>query len=127
MKQQKLVMNVSQTRYPVVRYVGKKLFQMRLSHVGASHENEDPKNEWDILWTDSAVQCERLYRMKPFQRINHFPGMYELARKNKLARNLCRMQRVFPEDYNFFPTTWNLPADLAEFRKQFTQTKAKKN
>lgn len=57
--------------------------------------------------------------MKPFQRINHFPGMYALARKDHLARNLNRMQRVMPAEYNFFPQTWLLPAEYGEFKKQF--------
>lgn len=39
------------------------------------------------------------------QKINHFPGMYTLARKNNLAQNLNLMQKYFPDEYNFFPET----------------------
>lgn len=42
--------------------------------------------------------------------------MIALARKNNLARNLDRMKRYFPEDYNFFPPTWLLPAEWGEFK-----------
>lgn len=45
------------------------------------------------------------------QRINHFPGMYELARKDNLGKNLTRMAKLFPEDYAFFPRTWILPQE----------------
>lgn len=80
---QKLVINISHTKYYVVRYVAKKLFNMKLS----SDESED----WDLQWVDTAVHSEKLYRMKPYQRVNHFPGMYALSRKNNLAMNLRRM------------------------------------
>ena len=53
--------------------------------------------EWDLLWTDGSVQVDKLYRMKPYQRINHFPGMYALARKNHLASNLKKMQARHPD------------------------------
>ncbi|XP_029814616.1 guanosine-3',5'-bis(diphosphate) 3'-pyrophosphohydrolase MESH1 [Manacus vitellinus] len=53
--------------------------------------------------------------MKRFQKINHFPGMIELCRKDLLARNLNRMLRLFPEEYNIFPRTWCLPADYGDF------------
>ena len=66
--------------------------------------------------------------MKPYQRINHFPGMYALARKDHLARNLNRMQRVLPDEYNFFPQTWLLPAEYGDFKKQFPEgLKRRKN
>jgi len=29
--------------------------------------------------------------------------MYELHRKKGLARNLMKMYKLFPKDYNFFP------------------------
>lgn len=69
---------------------------------------------WNLYWTDLSISIERCKEMKRFQRINHFPGMLEICRKDLLARNLNRMQRLFPKDYNFFPKTWCLPADLGE-------------
>jgi tubulin polyglutamylase TTLL6/13 len=42
-----------------------------------------------------------------------------LSRKNLFARNMLRMQKKFPEEYNFFPQTWLLPSEYADFRKQF--------
>jgi tubulin polyglutamylase TTLL6/13 len=92
------------TRYHVVRYVAKSLYNMRLSNYSQNnHDCYDEKHEWDLLWTDGIVTVDKLYRMKPFQRINHFPGMYALARKDHLARNLGRMHKRFPEEYKFFP------------------------
>ena len=55
---------------------------MRLSGVAYHHEYENANDEWDLFWTDGTVGPDKLYRMKPYQRINHFPGMQALARKN---------------------------------------------
>lgn len=101
------------TKYKVVRYVGKKLMGWELSY--------DPDVEWDVLWTDNAVQPETLSKMQPFQKINHFPGMYSLARKTNLARNLMRMRKAFPDDYKFFPQTWLLPSESADFKSQVSK------
>lgn len=57
--------------------------------------------------------------MKPYQRINHFPGMYGIARKNLLARNLMKMKNNHQVEYNFFPETWVLPAEMGSFKAQF--------
>lgn len=54
----RLVMNVSQTKYYVVRYVARKIYKMKLSH----NDEED----WDICWQDGAVQCEKLSKMRPY-------------------------------------------------------------
>lgn len=43
--------------------------------------------------------------------VNFFPGIGEISRKDLLARNLARMQKHFPDDYDFFPKTWWLPAE----------------
>lgn len=83
------------------------------------------ESEWDIFWTDWAVQSDQLVKMKPYQKINHFPGMYSLAQKNHLGRNLMRMRKVFPQYYNFFPPTWVLPAEFVDFRAQFTKRSGK--
>jgi tubulin polyglutamylase TTLL6/13 len=57
--------------------------------------------------------------MKPYQKINHFPGMVAISRKNQLARNLARMKKVFGKEYNFFPKTWLLPSEFTDFRKKY--------
>ncbi|XP_024140559.1 tubulin polyglutamylase ttll6 isoform X3 [Oryzias melastigma] len=62
--------------------------------------------------------------MKRYQKINHFPGMNEICRKDSLARNLNRMLKLFPKDYNIFPKTWCLPADYSDFQ---VYTRAKKS
>ena len=50
----------------------------------------------NIYWIDASVITERLGRLEPWQRINHFPGMSNIARKNRLAQNLGTMRRRFP-------------------------------
>jgi tubulin polyglutamylase TTLL6/13 len=55
--------------------------------------------------------------MKLFQKINHFPGMFNLSRKNYLARHLVRMTRNFPQQYAFYPKTWVLPAEHNDLRQ----------
>ena len=114
----KLVMNVSSTKYEVVRYVAKKLNGWKLSH---AEEGED----FDVWWTDGAVQPEKLASMKAYQKINHFPGMYALARKNNLAKNLMRMKRQFSKEYNYFPKTWLLPTEMGDFKAQFSKKNKK--
>ena len=51
-----------------------------------------------------------------FQKINHFPGMSEICRKDLLARNMNRMLKLFPKEYNVFPRSWCLPAEYVLFK-----------
>ena len=116
-KHKKLVMNVAQTKYHVVKYVGKKVYQFKLSSHLSDGSTTDEKHDFDLYWCDNGVTVDRLYKMKAYQRINHFPGMFALARKDHLARNLKSMFLRFPEEYKFFPQTWLLPAEYGDFRK----------
>jgi tubulin polyglutamylase TTLL6/13 len=68
------------------------------------------------MWCDGAVPPDKLTRMKLWQKINHFPGMYNLARKNYLGKHLNAMRKLFPEEYNFYPQTFNLPYDYNELK-----------
>ncbi|CAG5903479.1 unnamed protein product [Menidia menidia] len=83
-------------------------------------EDED----WTLFWTDCSVSLDRVKDMKRYQKINHFPGMSEICRKDLLARNLNRMLKLFPKEYNIFPRTWCLPADYSDFQ---AYTRAKKS
>lgn len=53
----RLLINVNHCHYPVVRAVAK-AFNIKLTY------SDD--DDWDILWSDGAIQCDRLYRMKPY-------------------------------------------------------------
>jgi len=77
--------------------------------------------DFDIYWTDLGIYSDRLFRMKPYQRINHFPGMFQLARKNNLGRNLMRMKKYYAKEYNFFPKTYLLPIEYGELRNQIAK------
>ncbi|CAG9335546.1 unnamed protein product [Blepharisma stoltei] len=108
-KGKKVIMNVALTKYQVVKKTASKFFGWKLT------KKEDDEN-WDIFWTDASVEPEKLARMKIYQKINHFPGMYALTRKNHLAKNLNRMRKQLPEVYNYYPKTWLVPAELSDLR-----------
>ncbi|GAB5572149.1 tubulin polyglutamylase TTLL13P isoform X1 [Prionailurus iriomotensis] len=116
-KHRPLAINLTNCKYESGFWKGLDSFMnLELSHVrraaqmcGLKEVGED--EEWTVYWTDCSVSLERVMDMKRFQKINHFPGMTEICRKDLLARNLNRMQKLYPTEYNIFPRTWCLPAD----------------
>ena len=42
--------------------------------------------------------------------------MYQITRKTFLARNLKRLQKLFPLEYDFIPKTWVLPNELNDLK-----------
>lgn len=110
----RLWINLTNCKYESVRRAARK-YGLR-----EAAEGED----WTLFWTDCSVSLDRVKDMKRYQKINHFPGMSEICRKDLLARNLNRMLKLFPKDYNIFPRTWCLPADYSDFQ---AFTRAKKN
>ncbi|XP_071953339.1 tubulin polyglutamylase TTLL13-like isoform X2 [Antedon mediterranea] len=90
---------------------------------GMKEVGED--DDWTLYWTDYSVALERVMEMKKYQKINHFPGMSEICRKDLLARNLTRLQKLFPKEFAIFPRTWVLPADYGDFLA-FCRTKKNK-
>ncbi|XP_071166341.1 tubulin polyglutamylase ttll6-like isoform X8 [Mytilus edulis] len=102
-------------KYEVVRKMSKRF--------GFKEVSDD--DEWTLYWTDYSVALERVMEMKKYQKINHFPGMSEICRKDMLARNLNRMLKMYPKEYNIFPKTWCLPADYGDFQAYTRQKKNK--
>nr|XP_033341975.1 tubulin polyglutamylase TTLL13 isoform X1 [Megalopta genalis] len=103
-KRRYLTICTSNCKYEVVRRVA--------TRFGMKEVTED--SSWNLYWTDLSVSIERAKDMKRYQKVNHFPGMTEICRKDLLARNLNRMLKLYPRDYNFFPKTWCFPADHGE-------------
>lgn len=52
------------------------------------------------------------------QKLNHFPGTFQIGRKDRLWRNLSKMQARFgKQEFSFFPRTFVLPQDIKLLRK----------
>lgn len=52
------------------------------------------------------------------QKLNHFPGTFQIGRKDRLWRNLSKMQvRFGKQEFSFFPRTFVLPQDIKLLRK----------
>ncbi|GMH97973.1 hypothetical protein TrST_g13816 [Triparma strigata] len=81
----------------------------------------------NIYWVDTSTINEFFAQLKPWQRINHFMGMSNIARKSRLAQNLDFMRRKFPKNFQFYPRSFVLPQEVSAFREQFDKKgKAKK-
>ncbi|XP_047701888.1 tubulin polyglutamylase TTLL6 isoform X1 [Prionailurus viverrinus] len=114
-KKKRLVINLSTCRYESVRRAAQRY--------GLREGGET--NDWTLYWTDYSVSLERVMEMKSYQKINHFPGMSEICRKDLLARNMSRMLKMFPKDFLFFPRTWCLPADWGDLQNYSRSRKNK--
>ena len=69
-----------------------------------------------MSWIDSPIHPEVLKQLKAYQRISQFPGISCISNKKKLAGGLMRMYKRFPEQYDFFPQTYQLPVEYNEFK-----------
>lgn len=76
-------------------------------------------DNWDVAWGDTTAALFRgVQQLKPFQRVNHFPLMQIICRKDLLAQHLQTIRQLCPhgtEEFSFFPETWVLPGDVQRF------------
>lgn len=69
-----------------------------------------------LFWCDSGGTLDFASSLEAWQFYNHFPGMWSIARKVELARNIDRMSRILPDVYNFHPKTFLLPSQFSDMR-----------
>ncbi|CAD8073735.1 unnamed protein product [Paramecium sonneborni] len=104
----KIQINLEQTKYKVIDEAVQIL----------EWKTTPSEFECHIFWKDTYVTDEEYRRLLPYQRINHFPGSYMLGKKNELCRNLNKMRKQYPQDYDFYPKTWHLPYQSEELRNK---------
>ncbi|XP_076461978.1 uncharacterized protein LOC143294387 [Babylonia areolata] len=64
--------------------------------------------------------------LREYQKLNHFPGSFQLGRKDRLWRNLSRMQVSFGKmEFGFFPQTYVLPQDLKLLKRIWEDSTAR--
>ncbi|KAF4127470.1 Tubulin-tyrosine ligase family [Phytophthora infestans] len=107
--------NVTLCRYEVVRRVAR----ARGWKLVTDDKPEGKPSVCNIHWIDVPDILPTFKTLLPYQKVNHFPGMANLACKSKLARNLERMKKLFPLEYGFVPRTWILPFDQYDFQQNF--------
>ncbi|XP_072294550.1 tubulin polyglutamylase TTLL7 isoform X1 [Eucyclogobius newberryi] len=116
-KKSTITANVVGTKYEIVRAV-----ICEMDFIKTRDEDETA----NLIWNDSAVQHEKIAELRNYQRINHFPGMGEICRKDCLARNMSKMIRSQPQDYSFSPKTWIFPAEYTQFQNYVKELRRKR-
>ncbi|GAB9465826.1 hypothetical protein Gpo141_00003216 [Globisporangium polare] len=108
----RVTVDITACRYAVIR---KCLRERGFRLVKA--KDGDAKPKWDIWWSDRGDLLRELPRLSAFQKINHFPAMEEICRKDFLANNLNAICKVLPDDFDYFPRSFLLPAESVELQK----------
>lgn len=68
------------------------------------------RGDWDLLTL--------LFLLISYLQLNHFPGSFQIGRKDRLWRNVSKMQLRFgKKEFNFLPQSFILPQDIKLLRK----------
>jgi len=86
LRQKQIVINTFNTEYPLIDEVAVNEMGWRVSK-----EQDWTKGEFDLWWSDLGVDGNFFSQLKSFQKVNHFPAMFNIARKTFLAKNLKRL------------------------------------
>jgi tubulin polyglutamylase TTLL9 len=84
-------------------------------------------SDWDLLWADRTWAREYMHvnKLREWQLVNHFRNSYELTRKDTMVKNLKRARKQLEKegrstkDWDFFPTTYVVPAEYGLFYEEF--------
>ncbi|XP_026567785.1 tubulin polyglutamylase TTLL5 isoform X2 [Pseudonaja textilis] len=79
-------------------------------------------NEYNLMWTGSHLKPYVLRTLTDIQKVNHFPRSYELTRKDRLYKNINRMQQIYGfKTFHILPQTFILPAEYQEFCTSYSK------
>ncbi|XP_043372136.1 tubulin polyglutamylase TTLL5 isoform X10 [Dermochelys coriacea] len=80
------------------------------------HEVHPNSSDYNLMWTGSHLKPYLLRTLSDIQKVNHFPRSYELTRKDRLYKNVSRMQYTHGfKTFHILPQTFILPAEYQEF------------
>ncbi|XP_041703589.2 tubulin polyglutamylase TTLL5 isoform X1 [Coregonus clupeaformis] len=86
------------------------------------HEIHPNSNDFNLMWTGSHLKPYLLRSLQDFQKVNHFPRSYELTRKDRLYKNIQRMQQAHGfKNFHIIPQTFVLPSEYQEFCSYFVK------
>ena len=85
------------------------------------------KSSWNLLWTWSRPQID-FSDLFLFQKVNHFLGNKQLARKDLLKKNIEQIQKLGPrmkQLFDIIPETYLLPGENMGFIRKFRECSLK--
>uniref|UniRef100_A0A665WDY4 Tubulin--tyrosine ligase-like protein 5 n=1 Tax=Echeneis naucrates TaxID=173247 RepID=A0A665WDY4_ECHNA len=86
------------------------------------HEVHPNSNDYNLMWTGAHLRPYILRSLQDFQKVNHFPRSYELTRKDRLYKNIQRMQQTHGfKNFHIVPQTFVLPSEYQEFCNFFAK------
>ncbi|XP_048734056.1 tubulin polyglutamylase TTLL5-like isoform X6 [Ostrea edulis] len=88
------------------------------------HEVHPNSSDFNIIWTGGHLKPFTLRSLTEFQRVNHFPRSYEITRKDRLFKNIQRMQQIKGvKHFDFIPQSYILPSEYQDFCAAFLREK----
>jgi len=73
--------------------------------------------KWSLLW-GGHLKPEQLRAFRPSQCTNHFPYSWQLGRKDLMWKNMSKMKRKFPRDFDITPASFVFPEDLKSWETE---------
>ncbi|XP_046971101.1 tubulin polyglutamylase TTLL5 isoform X1 [Vanessa cardui] len=108
--------------YKLVNTETKLLHRLLQAH-GLQEASQDAK-DFNLMWAGLHPKPDVLRSLTPYQRVNHFPRSYELTRKDKLFKNIEKMQYFRGlKHFDFIPTTFLMPVEYKELCTTHYRTK----
>jgi len=78
---------------------------------GSLYRTSISSKKWALYW-GAHPTVEMLRSFHPFQKANHFPASWHLGRKDFLCRDVQKMKRQCPQQFNIAPIGFVLPEDF---------------
>ncbi|XP_018091201.1 tubulin polyglutamylase TTLL4 isoform X2 [Xenopus laevis] len=87
------------------------------SHFRITKKNHDWLGCWGHHMKSTAFKS-----LQAHQKLNHFPGSFQIGRKDRLWRNLSKMQTHYgKKEFSFFPQSFVLPQDIKLLKKAWEE------
>ncbi|EJW80056.1 tubulin-tyrosine ligase [Wuchereria bancrofti] len=89
---------------------------MRQSLAASHFTIVDESNFWIGYW-GRHLKSTQYRTIKPYQKVNHFPGAFHMGRKDRLWQHINEMISLWSlEEYHIMPTTYVLPRDVKKLK-----------
>ncbi|KFU86855.1 Tubulin polyglutamylase TTLL5 [Chaetura pelagica] len=106
--------------YKIVRTDSRLVRNILAAH--GFHEVHPSSSNYNLMWTGSHLKPYLLRSLTDIQKVNHFPRSYELTRKDRLYKNVSRMQLAHGfKTFHILPQTFILPTEYQDFCNTYSK------